>query len=88
MEILNSVALITYNVSDVKMASVPNFTKMFKNVKLVEFHYYIWIYHEKCIQMGTNMPSIGSVFREIRFEFGEFQKTSIFCMIKNQCLIK
>ena len=35
-----------------------------KNVKNVEFHDHIWNHHEKCIQMSTNMPGIGSLIRE------------------------
>ena len=31
----------------------------------MEFHDHIWNHHEKCIQINTNMPGIGSLIREI-----------------------
>ena len=43
-----------------------------KNVKIVEFHDYIWNHHKKCIQISTNMPSIGFVIPEITCEMLEF----------------
>ena len=43
-----------------------------KNVEIVEFHYHIWNHHEKCIQISTNMPSIGLVIPEITCEMLEF----------------
>ena len=49
-------------------AGVHKFTKIVKNVKIVEFHYHIWNHHEKCIQISTNMPGIGLVIREIVIE--------------------
>ena len=36
-----------------------------KNVNILEFHYHIWNHREKCIQMSTEMPGIGSLIREI-----------------------
>ena len=36
-------------------------TNFVKNVKIVEFHDHIWNQYEKCIQISTNMPSIGLV---------------------------
>ena len=45
--------------------------KIIKIIKIVEFHYYIWIHHEKCFQISTNMPSIGSVNPERDLEFWE-----------------
>ena len=48
------------------------FNLMSKIVKIVQFHEYIWNLHEKCIQMSTNMPSIGLVIRERCFEIGVF----------------
>ena len=41
-----------------------NVTIILQNVKIVKFHYHIWKYHEKCIQISTNMPSIGLIIRE------------------------
>ena len=51
---------------------VKNLTNVAKNVKIVEFHYHIWNHHEKCIQISTNMPSIGLVIAEITCEMLEF----------------
>ena len=39
--------------------------KIVKNVKILEFHDNIWNHHEKCIQISTIMPGIGSVICEI-----------------------
>ena len=39
-----------------------------KKSKISEIYYYIWNHHGKLIQISTNMPSFGSVFREIQFE--------------------
>ena len=47
-----------------------------QNVNIVEFRYYIWNRHEKCIQISTNMPSIGLVIPEITFEVLEFWKNN------------
>ena len=44
---------------------VKNVTNLVKNVTIVEFHDYIWNHREKYIQNSTNMPSIGSLIREI-----------------------
>ena len=43
----------------------PNFFNFFKNSRNSIFHCHIWIQHEKCIQMSTNKPSIGSVVLKI-----------------------
>ena len=40
--------------------------EILKNAKIVEFQYHIRNHHEKCIQISTNMPSIGSVLRILR----------------------
>ena len=50
---------------------------IFKNVIILEIHYFNWNHHEKCIQMSTNMPSIGSVICEIGFEIKEISKGKI-----------
>ena len=47
-----------------QVKNVTNFVNFFK---IVEFHDHIWNYREKCIQISTNMPGIGSVNREIAF---------------------
>ena len=46
-----------------------------KNVKIVEFHDHIWNHREKCIQISTNMPGIGSVNREIVVEISEMSES-------------
>ena len=51
---------------------VINLTNFVKNVQIVEFHGHIWNHHEKCIQLSTNMPSIGVVIPEITCEMLEF----------------
>ena len=45
--------------------------KISKNVNIFEFHDHNWDHHEKCIQLSTNMPSIGSLIREIVVEISE-----------------
>ena len=35
-----------------------------KKIQNLNFHFHIWIQHEKYIQMSTNKPSIGSVVPE------------------------
>ena len=44
---------------------VKNVTNLVKNVKIGEFHDHIWNHNEKCIQISTHMPGIGSFIREI-----------------------
>ena len=51
---------------------VQNLTTFVKNVEIVEFHDHIWNHNEKCIQLSTNMPSIGLVIPEITCEMLEF----------------
>ena len=51
----------------------PKTAKTFiKFVKNVEFHSHIWITHENCIWMSTNMPGIGPVISEIDLKFVKF----------------
>ena len=45
--------------------------QIFKNLEIVEFHDYIRNHNEKCIQISTNMPSIGSVIRELAVKIPE-----------------
>ena len=37
----------------------------------MEFDVHIWNHHEKCIQISTKMPSIGSIICEIDVEIEE-----------------
>ena len=39
--------------------------------KMLEFHDHIWNQHEKCIQISTNMPGIGSLIREIAVKISD-----------------
>ena len=39
--------------------------------KLWNFMTIIWNHNEKCIQISTNMPGIGSLIREIAVEISE-----------------
>ena len=48
-----------------------NWTNLVKNVEIVKFHDHIWNHNEKCIQISTNMPGIGSLIREISVEIPE-----------------
>ena len=48
-----------------------NVTNFVKNVNILEFGYYIWNPYEKCIQISTNMPGIGSLIREIAVEISD-----------------
>ena len=50
---------------------VINLTNCVKYIKIVEFHDHIWDHHEKCFQMSTNMPGIGSLIREIDANISE-----------------
>ena len=54
---------------------VINLTNFVKNVLIVKFHGHIWNYHEKCIQMSTNMPGIGSGNREIAVKISEMSES-------------
>ena len=50
---------------------VKHFTRVSKNINILEFHGHIWNHHEKYIQMSTNMLGIGSLFREIDVKISE-----------------
>ena len=57
---------------------MENVTNFVKNVKIVEFHDYIWNHREKCIQISTNMPGIGhdwlSNFVKYLLKIANFEK--------------
>ena len=59
-----------------RQASADDGSKMLQILylfsKIVEFHDHIWNHHDKCIQISTNMPSIGLVVPEITIESLEF----------------
>ena len=58
--------------ADERSKTSPQIFLKRKKIKFVNFHYQIWIHHEKCIQISTNMPSIGLVIPEINSEMLEF----------------
>ena len=49
---------------------------MLKTFKILELGDDIQIHHEKCIEIGTNMPSIGFEIPEIAFDISEFFRKS------------
>ena len=57
--------LNAFHVAGACRRQVKIVTNFVKNVKIVGFHDHIWNHHEKCIQISTNMPGIGSLIREI-----------------------
>ena len=51
-----------------------------ENVKIIEFHYFIWNDHRKCIQINTNMPCIGIVssgINQVSFLLEYIMKSSL-----------
>ena len=44
---------------------LANFTKLSKNINIMEFHDHIWNHRAERIQISTNMPGIGSLIHEI-----------------------
>ena len=51
--------------ADVNWRQPITFSKFITNFTNSNWHFYIWIPHEKCIQMSTNKPTIGSLIHEI-----------------------
>ena len=47
------------------------FNKFVFFFEIVEFHDHIWNHNEKCIQIITNMPGIGSLIHEIAVKISE-----------------
>ena len=64
------VKLNTYHAAGECRRQVKNWTTFVKNVESEEFHH-IWNHNEKCIQISTNMPGIGSLIREIDVKISE-----------------
>ena len=58
------------------MSKISQFFKKSKNVNILKFGDYIWNHHEECIQISTNMPSIGSIMCEIGFEIEKRKNSS------------
>ena len=54
-----------------KSELIQNFPQKLKYVKILEFWDYIWSHHEKCIQLSTNLPGIGSLICEIHVQMSE-----------------
>ena len=59
-------------------------TKYVTNVEIVEFHHHMWNHNEKCIQISTNMPGIGSLIREIAVEVSEIWETKQILLSKTK----
>ena len=61
-----------------------------KNVKIVKFGKHIWIHHEKCIEISTNMPNIGLEIPEIGFDILGYliKKMSRFVLVGSAVLCK
>ena len=51
--------------------TIQNSHKTSKDVNILEFHDHIWKQRQKCIQISTNMPGIGSLIREIDVNISE-----------------
>ena len=51
-------SIITCHTAGESRRQVKNFTKYVNDVNILTFRYRIWLRHEKCNQMSTNMPSI------------------------------
>ena len=64
-----------------------NATNLVKNVNIVELHDHIWNHHEKCIQISTNIPGIGSVIPEITCEMLAFEKTNTILFSKTNARV-
>ena len=70
--LLQRIRLIMYfNAAGEWRRQVKMLTSFVKNVNNLEFHDHIWNRNERCIQISTNMPSIGSLIREIAIEISE-----------------
>ena len=52
---------------------------------MLEFHDHIWNHHEKCIQISTNMPGIGSANREVAVKMLETPESKHDFAHPNQC---
>ena len=63
--------LLTLTMRPHEQTTGLKYLKIFKNVNILEFHEHIWNHHEKCIQISTNMPGIGSLIREIHINISE-----------------
>ena len=74
------ICFLTLSTRQAAADDIPKFHKMFKNCQIIEFHYLIWNKHEKCIEISTNMPSIGSVIIEIDLGIWERFLKILFCI--------
>ena len=69
-----------HQVAGVSRRQINKNTKMFKNVNIIEFSYFSWNHHEKCIEISTNMPSTGLVIREIDVDIcANWENNNCFC---------
>ena len=67
----NHQVLNAFHAAGESRRQVKKLTKFVKNAETVELHDHIWNHHEKCIQISTNMPVIGSQLRKIGVQISE-----------------
>ena len=74
----NGYLLNTYLAAGVYTSKIS--LHFFKNLNSFKFDYHIWIHHGKCIQISTNMPSIGLEIPEIGVEIRNLRKPKTYFM--------
>ena len=77
LKIKITICINTYHAA---LACADDMSKMSQNgqkmvKKWLKCYYHVWIHHEQCIQMSTNMPGIGLAIREIAFEILKMLRT-------------
>ena len=75
MCLLMALILNTLHAAGVRRRHISKCHKIVKNLTNFKFRYYVWFHHTICIQISTNMPSIGSVIPEIAFDIWNIMKT-------------
>ena len=75
----------TLHAAGVSRRQFKNGQQIVKNVKIVESRDKIWNHHEKCIEISTNMPGIGSLILEIHVKITEIRGSKTGCRSVNQC---
>ena len=71
-----------------RQAGADDRSKIVKNVKIIDFQYYIWNHRGKCIQISTNMPAIGLVNNKILVNNINFVKKKKFFKPTEFCIMK
>ena len=70
LEILTQFILFN-NAAGESRRQVQNGTIVLKNVNIMKSPDHIWNHHEKCFQISTNIPDIGSLIDEIDVNISE-----------------